>query len=58
MAFGLKEKIGELVAEQDQEKREELGREILLLCQEIQKLIEENHAIISKLRKLEEGFFD
>ena len=58
MAVGLKDKVAELVAEQDQGKREELGREIILLCQEMHKLIEENHAIVAKMQKLEEGFFN
>ncbi len=48
MAVGLKEKVGKLVAEQDQSKRKELGREILLLYQEMRKLIDENHAIVPK----------
>lgn len=58
MSVGLKEKVQELVQEDDQQKREELGREILLFCQEMHKLVDESHALITKVQKLQEGFID
>ncbi|MEN8189439.1 MAG: hypothetical protein ABFS19_06290 [Thermodesulfobacteriota bacterium] len=58
MAVGLKEKINELVNEENLEKRREVGNEILFLCEEIRKLVTESHDLQAKIIRLEEGFFD